>query len=222
MINLYRGNIDLTHPKVKRHAEWHANNPENLYERQLEKFIYWYSDVNRMTYPVTACIGSRNILGFHPGTSRLIAQYLKGLITVDCLVTLIIGDLNTDLLLEVMPDARMLASEEVMAFDAGEGHWEFRLKGDDELFEPKEGHHKIEWYERDNVAKINKKSFWSKHPGYRWFDNESKRMILDKTREGVPYKDIYIFSPKGFFQSAAFLIDGQHEHAGTFQIVNGE
>ena len=219
MINLYRGKINLTHPKVTRHAEWHANNPENLYERQLEKFIYWYTDLNRITYPVTSCIGLRTVLGFHPGTSRLIAQYFKGEEYVDCLCTLIIGDLSTDFLLEVMPDARMLPSEEVMAFDAGGGHWEFRLKGDDEFFESVNGDKKIEWYERDNVAKVNKKSFWSKHSGYRWIDNETKEMILDRSRMGVPHKDIMIFSPKGFFQSAAFLIDGQHEHAGTFQIL---
>ena len=218
MINLYRGHIDLTHPKIKRHAEWHADNSENLYERQLEKFIYWYTSIERITYPVTAMIGGGSVLGFHPGTSRLVAQYLKGTKDIDCLVTFIIGLKNEELLYEVMPDAKRLNSEEVMAFDAGDGHWEFRLQGDLELFRNKVGRH-IEWYERDKVPKVNKKFFWNKQPGIRWFHNETKELIIDRSKPGEKNIDINIFSPRGMFTSVAFLIDGTHEHTGSFQII---
>jgi len=214
MIELYRGKINLKDPSVSYHAQLQLNKPWLLdptrlhYERQIEKFIYWYTDISRIKYPITAVIAGKEILGIHPGTSRVIAQYLKGIKFVDCIAMVIVHQDSRATLEHIMPNAQPLDGTEAISFDAGHNNWEFRLKEDT-----------CDLEDRD-IKQTNKKYFWSLRPGMRWFHNG--RLLLDRSRPGEISKDIAIVSPLGLYQSITHLIDNSpklHKGAKTFYFI---
>tara|TARA_A100001035_G_C27628181_1_gene428720 strand:+ start:57 stop:701 length:645 start_codon:yes stop_codon:yes gene_type:complete len=213
MIELYRGKINLKDPLVAKHAEAHINKRTLLdptrphYERTVEKFIYWYTDLSRIKYPVTAVIAGKQLLGIHPGTSRVIAQYLKGVKFVDCIAMVIIHQDSRTTLQQLMPDATPLSGSEAISFDAGDNNWEFRLKDDT-----------CDLEDRD-INKTNKKYFWNLHPGMRWFHNN--QLLLDRSKPGEKPRDIAVVCPLGLYQSLTHLINNSPKlhKVGTFYFV---
>ena len=109
MIELFRGKIQLQNPLVAEHAKSHINNKrildptEQWYERSIEKFIYWYTEISRIKYPMSAVVGGSKLIGIHPGTSRLVAQYLKGIKSADCIMLCIMHQDSKPFMYDIMP-----------------------------------------------------------------------------------------------------------------------
>lgn len=215
MLNLYKGKLDLTHEKVVSHCDWHARNPNNLRKRQIEKFIYWYSNLDRIRYPVSFLVGQGELMGIHPGTTRLLAQWLSGKRYVDALGVINIDNKSYNMMKEIMPKHERLLSEQAMAFDAGDGHWEFRLAGDFDLFT--KGAQEVDWYKLERVEKRNFKSFWINQPGIKWINRINMETIYDKSKTKGPNIEI-LCNPIGLFKSLAFLVDNKYKHDASYEI----
>ena len=220
MIELFRGKINLQNPIVAHHADAHINSIKVLdptqqwYERTIEKFIYWYTDISRIKYPMTAIIGGSTLLGIHPGTSRLIAQYLKGIQSADCIMLCVMHEDSKSTMYEIMPNAKPIDRSEIVACPNHDPNkkihsvWQFRLKEDAGILE------------NIDIKKTNKRYFWSINPGVRWFYNN--KLLLDRSKPGETPRDIAIVYPSGLYQSITHLIDDQpqSQKIGSYYFIN--
>lgn len=212
MLQLYRGKINLKDPLVAKHAEEHINAEKFLdptrpqFERHIEKFIYWYTDPSRIKYPITVFIAGGQLIGIGPGTSRLVAQYLKGIKYVDCIVML--HEHSNSLMKRFISDVTPLHRSEITYTCSGNNNWEVRLKEDQPVLSNLQIH------------KTNKKHFWNKNQGMRWFyDN---KLILDRSRSKEKPIDIAIIKPIGLFQSITHLVDNTPKihKVNTFHFID--
>lgn len=197
MLQLYRGKINLKDPLVAKHAEEHINVEKFLdptrphFERHIEKFIYWYTDPSRIEYPITAFIAGGQLVGIGPGTSRLVAQYLKGTKYIDCIVML--HDQSRALMEQLVSNVTPIDRSEITFTCSGNNNWEVRLIEDTPVLPNLQ------------IIKTNKRYFWNKNPGMRWFYNN--QLILDRSKPNEKPKDIAIVKPIGLFQSITHLVD---------------
>ena len=197
MLQLYRGKINLKDPLVAKHAEEHINVQKFLdptrphFERHIEKFIYWYTDPSRIKYPITAFIAGGQLVGIGPGSSRLVAQYLKGTKYMDCIVML--HDHSRALMDQLVSNVTPINKLDITYTCSGNNNWEVRLKEDQPVLS------------NSQILKSNKRYFWNKNQGMRWFyENE---LILDRSKPNEKSKDIAIVKPLGLFQSITHLVD---------------
>ena len=220
MIELFRGKIQLQNPLVAQHAKSHINNKrildptEQWYERSIEKFIYWYTEISRIKYPMSAVVGGSELIGIHPGTSRLVAQYLKGIKSADCIMLCIMHQDSKSFMYEIMPDAKPIDCSQVVACPNHDTSkpirsvWQFRLQEDAGVLK------------NIDIHKTNKRYFWSLHPGHRWFYNN--KLLLDRSKPGETPRDIAIVYPSGLYQSITHLIDDQpqSQKIGSYYFIN--
>jgi len=212
MLKVYRGKINLKDPLVAKHAEDHLTVEKFLdptrphFERHIEKFIYWYTRPSRIKYPITAFIAGGQLIDIGPGTSRLVAQYLKGIKYIDCIV--ISHEHSSDLMERLVSNITPIDQSEITYTCSGHNNWEVRLKEDQPVLS------------NSQIFKSNKRYFWNKNQGIRWFyENE---LILDRSKPNEKSKDIAIVKPLGLFQSITHVIDNSPKihKARTFYLLS--